>query len=214
MGALQLNEWQEADLVRRCQLSDEEAFGILLGKYRDVLFGTAYLMMGNKDLAEDVVQEALIRIWKHISSFRSESKIKTWMVRIVMNEVKRYRRKKYLSLVSLKHASEIPDDLPGIEAELLRDDDYQRLQQALEVLPRKQKEAVVLRYFSELTVPEVAKVMGEREGTIKSRLSRGLHRLGEILGEDEIFQNERNNNGQGKTRTIPSESLFKRSKSG
>jgi RNA polymerase sigma-70 factor, ECF subfamily len=71
--------------------------------------------------------------------------------------------------------------MEGAETALFSDEDHRRLRRALEVLPREQRETVVLRYFSDLTVPEVAAVMGQHEGTIKSCLSRALNSLGEIL---------------------------------
>ena len=58
-----MNESQEAALIRRCQAGDKEAFGMLVERYRSVLFGTAYLMMRDRGLAEDAVQESLIQIW-------------------------------------------------------------------------------------------------------------------------------------------------------
>ena len=72
-----MNVSQEAALIYRCQEGDKAAFGMLVEQYRTVLFGTAYLMMRDRGLAEDAVQEALIQIWKHLPSFRLKSSIKT-----------------------------------------------------------------------------------------------------------------------------------------
>jgi RNA polymerase sigma-70 factor (ECF subfamily) len=179
-----LSESEETTLVRHCQEGDKEAFRMLIEQYRSVLFGTAYLMMRDRGLAEDFVQEALIQTWKHIPSFRLKSSVKTWMVRIVVNEVKQQFRKKQVPTVPLEQASEVMEDLDKAEAAMIRDEENQQLRRTLEMLPREQREAVVLRYFSELTIPEIAKVTGEREGTIKSRLSRALDRLKEILRSD------------------------------
>jgi len=183
-----LNESQEAALVRRCQAGDKEAFRILVEQYRSVLFGTAYLMMQDRGLAEDAVQEALIQTWKHLPSFRLKSNVKTWMVRIVVNEVKQQFRKKQVSTVPLEQASEVAVDFDEAATAMIRNEERQHLKQALEKLPAEQREAVVLRYFSELTVPEIATVTGQREGTIKSRLSRALSHLGEILQNDRTWE--------------------------
>ncbi len=186
-----MNESQEAALVRRCQAGDKEAFRMLVEQYRSVLFGTAYLMMRDRGLAEDAVQEALIQIWEHIPSFRFESSLKTWMVRIVVNEVKQQFRKKQVPTVPLEQASEVVEDLDKAEAAVIRNEESQHLRQTLEMLPQEQREAVVLRYFSELTIPEIAAVTIEREGTIKSRLSRALSHLGEILRSDRTWEGGR-----------------------
>jgi len=186
-----LNESQEAALVRRCQAGDKEAFRMLVEQYRSVLFGTAYLMMRDRGLAEDAVQEALIQIWEHIPSFRLKSSLKTWMVRIVVNEVKQQFRKKRVPTVPLEQASEVVEDLNKAETAMIRNEESQHLRQTLKLLSQEQREAVVLRYFSELTIPEIAAVTSEREGTIKSRLSRALSHLGEILRSDRTWEGGR-----------------------
>jgi len=181
-----LNESQEADLVRRCQAGDEEAFRTLIEQYRGMLFGTAYLMVRDRGLAEDAVQNALVQIWKHLPSFHSKSGVKTWLVRIVINEVKQQFRKKKLSMASLEDASEVPSGQADIETALIRDEERRSLRQALAKLPAEQKEAIVLRYFSSLTIPEIAAAMNKPEGTIKSRLSRALERLNQILNDEGV----------------------------
>jgi RNA polymerase sigma-70 factor (ECF subfamily) len=183
-----LNESQEAALIRRCQAGDKEAFGMLVEQYRSVLFGTAYLMMRDRGLAEDAVQEALIQIWKHLPSFRLKSSIKTWLVRIVINEVKQQFRKKKLPLVSLEEAPDAPSELDVSESVLIHDEERRELREAVVKLPLEQREAIVLRYFSDLSVPEIAVVTNQPEGTIKSRLSRALERLNETLNRDGVWE--------------------------
>lgn len=186
-----MNESQEAALVRRCQEGDKEAFRVLVEHYRSVLFGTAYLMLRDRGLAEDAVQETLAQMWKHLPSLRLHSSLKAWLVRVVINEVKQQVRKKQVPTVSLEQASEMAEDVGRTETALIQDEECQHLRQALEMLPVEQREAVVLHYFSELTVPEIAAVTGQREGTIKSRLSRALNRLGEILRGDKTEEEGR-----------------------
>jgi len=186
-----LNESQEAALVRRSQAGDKEAFRTLVEQYRSVLFGIAYLMIRDRGLAEDAVQEALIQTWKHLPSLRLHSSFKAWLVRIVVNEVKQQFRKKQVPTVPLEQASEVAEDLDRAETAMIQNEERQHLRQILEMLPQEQREAVVLRYFSELTVPEIATVTGQREGTIKSRLSRALRHLSEILQNDRIWEEGR-----------------------
>jgi RNA polymerase sigma-70 factor (ECF subfamily) len=179
-----LTESEEAALVRRCQERDKDAFRILVEKYKKVMFGTAYLMTRDRGLAEDAMQEALIQIWKYLPSLRQDTSLKSWLLRIVVNEVNQQRRKKQVSTVPLEYVPEIADEVDNAETTMLRNEAHQNLRRAVESLPLEQKKAVILRYFSDLTVPEVAAVLGKREGTIKSRLSRGLNRLGKILEND------------------------------
>lgn len=169
---------------------------MLVEQHSRVLFGTAYLMTRDRGLAEDAVQNALIQMWKHLPSTRLRGSLKSWLVRIVVNEVKQQYRKKQLPTVSLEQASEVEDGSEETETVLILDEERRHLKQALEMLSPEQRETVVLRYFSDLTVPEVAAVMGQREGTIKSRLSRAVDRLGEILRDDEILGERRKNHGR------------------
>jgi RNA polymerase sigma-70 factor (ECF subfamily) len=184
-------ESEEADLIRRCQAGDKEAFRLLVEKYRNVIFGTAYLMTRDRGLAEDAVQETLIRMWKHLPSLRQGVSLKAWLVRIVVNEVNGQRRKKHVPTIPLEYAPEIADGAEDAPSAMIRDEDRQNVRQALEILPSEVREIVILRYFSELSVPEIAAVMKKPEGTIKSRLSRALVRLHEILQKDEVLDARR-----------------------
>ncbi len=178
-------EPEEVTLIRRCQSGDKEAFRCLVDKYRSVLFGIAYLMTRNKESAEDAVQRSLLQMWKHIPSLRLRTSLKAWLTRIVINEVNQLHRKKRLPTVRVKETLEVAGDPNEVETTAISHERHRRLKEALEVLPKDQREVVILRYFSELTVPEIAAVTGTREGTVKSRLSRALNRLGEILRNKE-----------------------------
>jgi RNA polymerase sigma-70 factor (ECF subfamily) len=180
-----LSESEEAAIVRRCQAGDKEAFRVLVKQHSRALFGTAYLMTRDRGLAEDAVQRALVQIWKHIQALRLQSSLKAWLIRIVVNEVNQQSRKKRVPTVPLEETSEVVGDPDEAEAVVVRHEQQQSIKRALEMLPSKQREAVVLKYFSDLTVPEIATITGQREGTIKSRLSRALDRLGEIIHNEE-----------------------------
>jgi RNA polymerase sigma-70 factor (ECF subfamily) len=185
-----VNDSEEAALVRRCQTGDKEAFRALIEPYRAALFGTAYLMTRNRGQAEDAVQESLVQIWKNLPSLRLHGRLKSWLLRIVVNEVKQQFRKKQVPTVPLKYASDIVDCPGEDEMAMARREERQLLRQALGKLPSEQSETVILRYFSGLTVPEMSVVMGIREGTIKSRLSRALERLGQMLRDEELSGGE------------------------
>jgi RNA polymerase sigma-70 factor (ECF subfamily) len=93
-----LTESEEAALVRRCQERDKDAFRMLVEKYKKVVFGTAYFMTRDRVLAEDAMQEALIQIWKYLPSLRQDISLKSWILRIVVNEVNQQRTKQFLSI--------------------------------------------------------------------------------------------------------------------
>jgi RNA polymerase sigma-70 factor (ECF subfamily) len=142
-------------------------------------------MTRDRESAEDAVQDSLIQMWKHIPSLRLRSSLKSWLIRIVVNEVNRQQRKKRLPAFPVEEIPETGGDPDETESIAVSHERHRNLKQALELLPEIQREMIVLRYFSELTVPEIAAVTGIREGTVKSRLSRALDRLGEILHKQE-----------------------------
>ena len=172
-----MSEPADAVVVRLCQRGDREAFAVLVDRHRTMLFGTAYLMTRDRQLAEDAVQEALIAIWKNIGSLRNPGGLKAWLARIVVNEVRQQARKRRVPVLTLEELPDPPGVITGMGGSEMRQD----LAQAVGMLPPDQREAVVLRFFSDLTVPEIAAATGSREGTVKSRLSRAMDRLGEIL---------------------------------
>jgi len=156
----------------------------LIEGHGKVLFGTAYLMTRDHGLAEDAVQETLISAWRGLPSFRPRGRTRAWLVRILVNEVRRKHRRKRVKEAPLEEAVAVSGNPGETEDAVLRGEERQRLRRLLRTLPSEQREAVVLRYYSDLTVPEVAQAMGCREGTVKSRLHRALRNLGEALRED------------------------------
>lgn len=181
-----MNASQEAALVQRCQTGDTEAFRMLVEVHRKMLFGVAYLMTRDRGMAEDAVQESLIQIWQHLPSLRRPNSIKPWSVRIVVNEVKQQLRKKQVPTTPLETVPDIPSELDEPGKEMMQAEKRQFIRQALNKLPQAQKEAVILRYSSDLTVPEIAEILNQPEGTIKSRLSRALSRLNGLFQNDGV----------------------------
>ncbi|MXY43186.1 MAG: RNA polymerase sigma factor [Dehalococcoidia bacterium] len=167
--------------IAKCQDGDREAFRVLVDRHKDVLYGTALLMTGNRAVAEEAVQEAFLSAWRGISGFRRGRPLKPWLTRILVNGVLATKRKKAVPTVPIVEsggngAPSISDQTDAIESRLV-------LRQALDKLDEEQKRIVVLRYFAELTVPEIAETTGTREGTVKSRLHRALAKLREHLEE-------------------------------
>jgi RNA polymerase sigma-70 factor (ECF subfamily) len=173
----------DLDLIRRAQAGDHDAFRLLMESYRRVLVGTAFLVTRSEGLVEDVVQEALVQAWRGLPSYRPTGSFKGWLVTILVNQTRKHHRKRRVPTAPLEEAAEVADTLDGPEEGAFREDERRRLRQALAMLNEEHREALVLRYYADLTVPEIARVLGCPEGTVKSRLSRGLDRLGGLLRE-------------------------------
>ena len=170
----------EDQAVMRCQHGERDAFRYLVERYQDVVFGTAYNMTGNRALAEELAQEAFLSAWKGIRSFRRGRPFKPWLIRILVNAVMAHRRKRSVETTPIEE-SEWPEDAehPADLAESRSE--QQTLQQAIRGLGPEHRQVVVLRYFADMTVPEVARASGVREGTVKSRLHRAHQALRQQL---------------------------------
>ncbi len=175
----------EEELIWRSQAGDWEAFELLLERHRTALARTAYLATRDRELVQDVMQEALIQIWKDLPSYRPFGSFRAWMLKITLNKARKHYRKKRVQTVPLDAAVEVSGNAedPGVTVE--RGEQTRRMRQAMDLLTSDHREVLILRYYNELTVPEIAKALGCREGTVKSRLSRAHSRLEQILSEPE-----------------------------
>ena len=177
-----MDKLEEISAIRSCQAGDKDAFRVLAEAYEKMLFGVAYLMTHDSDVAEDAVQEAFLKMWKHLPALRGENGLKPWLLRILVNEVRQQGRKKTQSpTVPVEQAPEIADCDERVEEIVEHNELREAVRKAVTRLPDDQREAVILRYFGCLTVEEVAIATGCPKGTAKSRLSRALDRLGVIL---------------------------------
>ncbi len=175
----------EEEVIRRCQEGDRCAYRFVVEGYGKVLFGTAYRMTRNRQLAEDLVQEAFLLAWRNIPSFRLGTNFKAWLLRILVNRTISELRKKQVPEIDLDDPAVTLSDPDDVGDLVVEKEERQRIRQALERLPNEQREAMVLRYYADLTVPEIAKALGWREGTVKSRLHRALVSLRQLLAEAE-----------------------------
>jgi RNA polymerase sigma-70 factor (ECF subfamily) len=175
----------ESEVVRRCQDGDQEAFRLIVERFSSVLGGTAYLMTRDRAQVDDLVQETFLLAWRGIGSLRSSSNLKAWLVRILVNRVISEKRKKRVMEAELVEVESKAGDSNSEEL-VLAEEERQRIREALETLPEAQREVTVLRYFADLTIPEVARVLGCREGTVKSRLHRALAQLRNVLQSETV----------------------------
>jgi len=178
---------EEAEIIRRCQDGDRDAFRFIVERYGSMLHGTAYLMTRNHAIAEELSQEALILAWRGFKGFKGGS-LKAWLAKILVNKsVSQSRRKDFGAMDIDDPSTPQPvagqSDDPAAATQTVLE--QERVRAALEVLPEDQREVVTLRFFSELSVAETAEALGIREGTVKSRLSRAMERLRGVLVEDE-----------------------------
>jgi RNA polymerase sigma-70 factor (ECF subfamily) len=158
----------EESLVRRAQQRDQEAFAQLYEENFDKIYRYVVLRIGNKTEAEDMTQQVFLNAIKSISSFKWKGvPFSAWLFRIAHNQVVDYLRKKAKQATTILDQSLASSNLsPELVAE--QSLDIERLLAATERLTPAQREVISLRFAGELSIAQVAKVMGKREGAVKA----------------------------------------------
>jgi RNA polymerase sigma-70 factor (ECF subfamily) len=184
------NKEIDLSLVRRAKKGDYRAFDLLVLKYQSRVIATAFKYVKEKQLAEDIAQEAFIKSYKSIDSFREESSFYTWVYRIAVNTAKNY-------LVSAKRRDEVvisnlseddsfypeksdvdsPQDL--LKASELRD----LIFETLSSLGEETRTALSLREFDGLSYEQIAEIVKCPVGTVRSRIFRGREMIEDVVGK-------------------------------
>ena len=178
----------DAELVAAWQAGDDSAFEELVGRHQKRVFGLLMRMMGSRDEAEDVAQEAFISLYRHGKRFRSEALFSTFVYRVAANAALNRRRtlgraRARLEKLAVRQAA--GDDLPqqprDPEDSTLGSELTQRVRQALDALSPSLRMPVILYDIEGLSYAEIASVLGVAEGTVKSRIHRARRALREQL---------------------------------
>lgn len=173
----------DADLVRRAQLGEDDAIRRIVTTYQDIAFRTAYLITRSREDAHDATQDGLIKALGALGRFDRSKPLRPWLLRIVANEahnrMRSARRRDRLVLQIAVEAS--GNAVPSPEAAALAAADSDELLRAVNLLPEDQRLVIALRYFAGLSEGETAMALGVRPGTAKSRHSRALGRLRELM---------------------------------
>lgn len=174
-----------ADLIKRWQKGNMNAFEALFEQYKGLVFKNAVLMTGNREEAEDILQEIFMTVWNSCNSFDpGKGNFTTWLYRITVNRCIDRQRKKQQTPLSLEEQnidlSEIGcQELP--EETLIRKLEYERLINAVNQLDNKHRTVLILRYFNDLSYNEIAEVLDIPVGTAKSRIYNALRSLREKM---------------------------------
>lgn len=163
---------------------DADAASTLAYRHTPHVLALAYRMLGDQAEAEDVVQDALMRLWKIAPDWRQgEAKVSTWLYRVASNlctdRLRKHAGKRRTA--DINSVAEPADGAPSVEASLIGKDRADALQNALKMLPERQRQAVSLRFLQELSNPEVAEVMEISVDAVESLLARGKRGLASAL---------------------------------
>ena len=183
-------QFTDEELMARFQSGDENAYNEIVFRYRDRLMNFIYRFVYDVELAEDILQDTLVKIFTHRHYYKEIAKVSTWIYTIAGNFSKtELRKRKRRKITQLSHMGK--DDkvyeIPDIEREPDRgvhvQFSEQKIQNALQSLPSHFRSPVILRDIQELSYKDISKILDVPLGTVKSRINRARQQLKSTLKE-------------------------------
>lgn len=179
---------EDAKLAERAREGDTAAYERLVRMHQAVAFRAAYLVTGDAQEAEDATQEAFVKAYRALARFRTGAPFRPWLLTIVANEARNRRRsagrRANLTLRAAQEGSSVAAAVSP-EAAVVASERREELLSSLGELSEGDRLVISCRYFLELSEEETAATLGCARGTVKSRLSRALVRLREVMGKEE-----------------------------
>ena len=177
---------QESKIIRRILSGDHEAYALLVENYKGPVYNLAYRLTGRHQDEEDLAQEIFIRAFEALERFNETKNFFPWLYTIALNVIRNHKKKKTPVPVRDIENPVFLNTTDGNES-LTSDEIVRRKQEAeilavtIQKLPTPQQEAVVFRYYQELTFEEIAHIQGVSLGAAKMRVYRGLKQLAEWM---------------------------------
>lgn len=160
--------------------SREETLAHMVAQYEVTLLRTCYMYLHDRELAEDAAQETFLKAYKALNTFRGESSEKTWLMRIAMNTCRDMRRNAWFRYVDRRVEIE-PLPAPAEDADFMEADE---LAQAILKLADRHKEVILLHFYQDMTMREIASVLNISASTVQKRVKAACSRLKRLLGKE------------------------------
>jgi RNA polymerase sigma-70 factor (ECF subfamily) len=193
-------EASDEALMTRFQSGERAAFTLLVRRHQSALYNFAFRQLGNGPAAEEIVQEAFVRVVQNAAEFKHSARFTSWVYTIARNlcvdALRRRALRKHPSLDQPKSADEAagptlgdhtPDASASVERAAVASEIRERVLSAIDELPDDQREVFLLREMSNLPFKEIAEIVGAPENTVKSRMRYALERLQAALVEFEEY---------------------------
>lgn len=184
----------DAELVDMATAGNDLAFAQIMRRHNRLLFRTARSILKSDDDAQDALQEAYLRAWRALATFRAEARLSTWLVRIVVNEALGRLRRGGAEVTPLNATVSAEGETPGMQMQANSDDQPEpsvmraqvrrQIEARIDTLPESFRTVFMLRGVEEMSVEEVAEALGIPEATVRSRFFRARGILREGLSRD------------------------------
>lgn len=173
----------DEELVALARSGDPGAMDQLVALHHASVFRVALGILRDEDGASDVAQETFLKAFRALKSFRGEASFKTWLLTIAANEargaLRRFGRRRE---VALEKVGPVPSGEVSAQDTVEREEDLSRIREILSHLPEKQRQAVTLRIFEDLSFREIGAIIDSSEGAARVNYHHGIRRLRELLG--------------------------------
>ena len=188
-----LTQEEELRIIHRVQTGDTDAFELLVLDQTKIVYHLALRMVGNEEDAADLTQDAFLKAFTSLSTFRGECRFSSWIYKLTTNlcldHIRKRNRQKTVPLVfededGEETVMEIPDESLSPETETERRQLREEVHAGLAQLPPMQREILVLREIGGLSYDEIGEQLSLEEGTVKSRIFRARKKLYEILSKN------------------------------
>ncbi len=171
------------ELVKGPNNSHEEKLAHMVAQYEVMLLRTCYMYLRDKGLAEDATQETFLKAYKALGNFRGESSEKTWLMRIAVNTCRDMKRNAWFRFVDRR----LEFDQLAMPAKADEYEETDELTQAILQLPAKHKEAILLYYYQDMTLQEIASVLSIPVSTAGKRVKTACNKLKTMLGKEDFY---------------------------
>ncbi len=187
-----MNQLSEKEIIERVLGGDVNAFEELVLRYEGTVYNLALRMVSNREDAADMTQEAFIKAYNSLPSFRGDSRFSSWLYRIASNVCLDFLRSKSRRPQSSLTAEgdddgdvqlDIPDPAAGPEEQLMKKLSMQSLSEGLKLLPDNQRQILAMRELGGMSYAEIGEALSLEEGTVKSRIFRARKKLCAFLLE-------------------------------
>ena len=191
-GAI-VESMSDAGLVELVLNGDQDVFAVLVERYKDAVQNLAYRMLGNTTEAEDVTQEAFVRAYTQLATYKPVHKFSTWLLSIASHlAIDQLRRRRFLALPleDVPFLEWIVDVGAGPEQSALQGEQQDEIQVYLQRLPSKYRAVIVLRYWYDFSYEEIAQALNLTQPLVKARLHRARELLARYMQQNKAGQEE------------------------
>lgn len=186
-GILQ-EDLSDNDLVRLVREENPELYSKVIERYQTKLFVYLFRLIGNREEAEDILQDVFLKAYRNLNSFDVERKFSSWIYRIAHNEavnhIKRKSLKRFISwdsITSSKDKLESSSTEEGADKAWIRKETSREIDEAIKKLPFKYRQVLVLRYYSDNSYEEISDIIGRPVNTVGTLINRAKKKLAEEL---------------------------------